>query len=657
MNEELSADARQEIRELFRARLGERLAGLGVPEDPAELEHLTLVTLLHFQDVGAPEGVAEDAIGELEARGDEAAAAILATAELLLAPTVADPAGAALERLRAKGIEAELPAGTGDLQVVTARRHDLDEADLYLAQLARPGVGRAQGVAMAIDDVEAGGMLVGGTVTEPVDAEQAESLLDYPAELAEGDTGVAISADELHAALRDALARNRELELELPHEIGLGLPLIWRAVGGEAAALEGLSVLPAGAAPHDDPEDEGAPELLDELVQAAPPPSTALPYIALEVGRNEPCPCGSGAKAKRCCLPRTEALRRQVAAVEDLVMELADQSWERCPSCYDRAFAELFEGGSDLFGHATARLRDRLEAALWIVCEGELCEGPPPLHRHLSASAEDAATSALSASQIRVWRLEHLREAGLIEARCALGGSRAELETVRPPTGEAAPGRILVARSVPRPDGRFALLGHPPVVEEEAHADFERLLEEVGSGSAEPAEVGRHHGLILLRAAWCWMEEREHTIEGEQVADRHLAFSLGDAPAAVTALEADPEVERSGDFDDGDTLAWDLRGGGRPASPPPMPAERGVRWVLCEEDRRDPPVRAQIEVDLKEGEIWLFAPSESRIRVAERELRSRLGPLLGEERHRHLDVPDVARRWQRESMERVLAEL
>jgi hypothetical protein len=30
------------------------------------------------------------------------------------------------------------------------------------------------------------------------------------------------------------------------------------------------------------------------------------------VGRNEPCPCGSGSKYKRCCLERDEALRRQL---------------------------------------------------------------------------------------------------------------------------------------------------------------------------------------------------------------------------------------------------------------------------------------------------------------------------------------------------------
>jgi len=33
-----------------------------------------------------------------------------------------------------------------------------------------------------------------------------------------------------------------------------------------------------------------------------------------KIGRNDPCPCGSGQKYKRCCLPREEALAAERAA-------------------------------------------------------------------------------------------------------------------------------------------------------------------------------------------------------------------------------------------------------------------------------------------------------------------------------------------------------
>ena len=48
----------------------------------------------------------------------------------------------------------------------------------------------------------------------------------------------------------------------------------------------------------DRPEDVA--ELDRALAQAAPAPARA----AAKVGRNDPCPCGSGKKFKRCCLER-----------------------------------------------------------------------------------------------------------------------------------------------------------------------------------------------------------------------------------------------------------------------------------------------------------------------------------------------------------------
>lgn len=51
-------------------------------------------------------------------------------------------------------------------------------------------------------------------------------------------------------------------------------------------------------------EDSDWIAALDEPVSGAPyvPPPKPLPYIApLRVGRNDPCPCGSGRKYKKCC--------------------------------------------------------------------------------------------------------------------------------------------------------------------------------------------------------------------------------------------------------------------------------------------------------------------------------------------------------------------
>ena len=55
-----------------------------------------------------------------------------------------------------------------------------------------------------------------------------------------------------------------------------------------------------------DPDDEDAPEgdIVDFLQPGGGSPLYDLPGISTgpEVGRNDPCPCGSGKKFKKCCM-------------------------------------------------------------------------------------------------------------------------------------------------------------------------------------------------------------------------------------------------------------------------------------------------------------------------------------------------------------------
>ena len=43
--------------------------------------------------------------------------------------------------------------------------------------------------------------------------------------------------------------------------------------------------------------------------------------MAPKTGRNDPCPCGSGNKFKRCCLPREEQAARETARQQTLFEE------------------------------------------------------------------------------------------------------------------------------------------------------------------------------------------------------------------------------------------------------------------------------------------------------------------------------------------------
>jgi hypothetical protein len=70
-----------------------------------------------------------------------------------------------------------------------------------------------------------------------------------------------------------------------------------------------------------------------------------------DLGRNEPCPCGSGRKFKKCCLAARDAAVAgratdlDVAALVD--QAIASDDWDAVHTCVDRAL-EVFEPGAPL---------------------------------------------------------------------------------------------------------------------------------------------------------------------------------------------------------------------------------------------------------------------------------------------------------------------
>jgi hypothetical protein len=44
-----------------------------------------------------------------------------------------------------------------------------------------------------------------------------------------------------------------------------------------------------------------------------------------KVGRNEPCPCGSGKKYKRCCLEKNQASEREALATARQARAVSEQ--------------------------------------------------------------------------------------------------------------------------------------------------------------------------------------------------------------------------------------------------------------------------------------------------------------------------------------------
>jgi tetratricopeptide (TPR) repeat protein len=55
-----------------------------------------------------------------------------------------------------------------------------------------------------------------------------------------------------------------------------------------------------------------------------------------KTGRNDPCPCGSGKKYKKCCLAKDEEAHRQRQAIAAAAIEPADDHHGFCDECYDQ---------------------------------------------------------------------------------------------------------------------------------------------------------------------------------------------------------------------------------------------------------------------------------------------------------------------------------
>jgi hypothetical protein len=354
-----------------------------------------------------------------------------------------------------------------------------------------------------------------------------------------------------------------------------------------------------------------------------------------QTGRNDPCPCGSGRKHKRCCLDIEQTARRVAAEAEARIEELGDRSRHEAPAqwcdAYERTLAPL-NGGGLLLREMASWLN------LWLVCDAPVIEGRTPLAAY-GADEPRSVDERLESSAIGAWWLR-----GSDFPAPATPWRRDDALTLhcdREPLGAMCDGALLVGRAIQVTETHAALVGRPVVVDEQALDDVLYVLQ------AAPADA--------LCAALRWPEVREHTAEGELVRQCLRRYELVDPEAALASLQASRRATEQDllGYYEGDVTFY--VSGGRLAGVVAPPRERGVTWELCEEDHEDPPRLGEVTVSPADAELILSAPTRSRVeRLAAAlpwALRSSLGPPLGE----HLDGPEVMPRVSRERLERWFA--
>jgi hypothetical protein len=249
----LSAADRRRFAPVIAERVDELEAAVAESASVDALEGVICLAAVRFQSAEAPVGGADMLVGELERRATPQAATVLAGFASLCSVPLAEPAGAALQRLAAAGTPATAPDGLGALRAIEVRRSELLRGQLWTLALQRPNADDVQLATLALerdgDDV----LLARGFLTEPLDQPDALTAL-HPA----GDDVEqhAASTPDAAGALRRACAHNRELGFAVPYELAIALPLIARAVGLDADEATGLLVAPEGEQLWTPPEDD-----------------------------------------------------------------------------------------------------------------------------------------------------------------------------------------------------------------------------------------------------------------------------------------------------------------------------------------------------------------------------------------------------------------
>ena len=98
-----------------------------------------------------------------------------------------------------------------------------------------------------------------------------------------------------------------------------------------------------------------------------------------KIGRNDPCPCGSGQKYKRCCLPKDEE-----AASAALKAAAEARAAEAARHAHDHDHGHHCEHCGDLMDDVTDELTRDSNAVIDLVQEGKLDEAEQAAHALLA---------------------------------------------------------------------------------------------------------------------------------------------------------------------------------------------------------------------------------------------------------------------------------
>ena len=295
------------------------------------------------------------------------------------------------------------------------------------------------------------------------------------------------------------------------------------------------------------------------------------------IGRNAPCPCGSGRKYKQCCNAEAERLAQQAREDNRVGGAIADWSVHEFGEELALAFEEFHPEGRRI------EERDFELLLTWFNSDRELEGGGTPVERYLACPDLDPGEREV-VERIAAARL------GLHHVRAVAPGRSVELEDIltgaptlaasQTVSHEVVRWDLLLCRLMPgQPFGSLwgPVLVYAPDEEPELLAELGRLADaySLSRDQAGLAEVFRVASRELLRFVppGRLVEPRYFTAEADPIVCARAAWSLADPDAAFVALDTPPELLWVGESDDGTGECFQLTTdrAGLLARRPPLP--------------------------------------------------------------------------------------
>ncbi len=317
---------------------------------------------------------------------------------------------------------------------------------------------------------------------------------------------------------------------------------------------------------RDDPESD---PLDDDLLDLLP----VEPIVRSEpkIGRNEPCPCGSGKKYKKCCLGKAA----KPVAVTPVLFSEADRASALGKL---RAFGDRPEQVEDLaeiaFDYWGSRLYDRGEEeqrkvldlqqaevmrTAWLWFDAELPDRRTVADRFLAAEGDTLTPGErafLNQARATYQGLYEVEAVDLDEGFTLRDLSTEERIRVRERTATHGVARwdLIVARLMPRPDGsrviEAGLLQLSPRDAEMLFPQWQKAGRTFQSRFPHGSNVAILKRLGHLLSRW-WLTlvafrplPTVVTAEGDLVVFTKVVFDVTDRASLLTALGGAPEIEQ-----------------------------------------------------------------------------------------------------------------